>query len=206
MIKTIVIVDMVKNGVNVMNGYKTARRLVAVVCLLALLGYAAVQTSYVQKKLFYPYKYSELVSEYSELRRLDEALVASVILGESKFDDAALSHKGAVGLMQIMPQTAEWIASQIDYEPYTEDVLLDPEVNIRFGTWYLASLREEFNGNEVLMLAAYNAGRGNVKSWMEKYNWTMEFTDIDQIPYKETRQYVAGVLKNKSNYQRLYGM
>jgi soluble lytic murein transglycosylase len=108
--------------------------------------------------------------------------------------------------MQIMPQTAEWIAEQVKFIGFTPEDLLDPETNIRFGTWYLASLREEFDDNEVLMLAAYNAGRGNVKSWMKAYNWTMDFNDIEQIPYKETREYVAKVLKSKQQYRKLYGI
>ncbi len=186
--------------------YKAAKLLVLTVCALAALGYAALETDFVQKRVFYPYKYDALVSEYADLRHIDEALVAGVILSESHFRDAAQSHKGAVGLMQIMPQTAEWIASQIDFEDFKEEDLRDPETNIRFGTWYLASLKEEFEGNEVLMLAAYNAGRGNVKDWMGTYDWTMEFSDIEQIPYKETREYVAKVLKNKERYRKLYGI
>jgi len=106
--------------------------------------------------------------------------------------------------MQVMPETAEWIAQQIDEPSFSVEKLHDPDTNIRFGTWYLSSLQKEFCGNEVLMLAAYNAGRGNVHEWMDTYGWDMDFNDINQIPYQETREYVARVLKNKTKYRSLY--
>jgi soluble lytic murein transglycosylase len=195
-----------KNGVRLYMIFSLLKRAAAVLVLASLVIYAASQTGFVQKKVFYPYEYDYIVSEYAAARRLDEALVAGVIFSESRFRYAAESSRGAVGLMQIMPQTAEWIAEQVKFIGFTPEDLLDPETNIRFGTWYLASLREEFDDNEVLMLAAYNAGRGNVKSWMKAYNWTMDFNDIEQIPYKETREYVAKVLKSKQQYRKLYGI
>ena len=109
-----------------------------------------------------------------------------------------------LGLMQLMTDTAMWIASQIHDDSFTLDKLYDPKTNIRYGTWYLASLKREFKGNEVLMLAAYNAGRGNVKQWMEKYNWGFDFSDHEKIPFDETRGYVAKVLQNKQAYLTLY--
>ncbi|MPN56149.1 Soluble lytic murein transglycosylase [bioreactor metagenome] len=107
--------------------------------------------------------------------------------------------------MQLMPETAQWIASQIEYPDFKLSDLEDPEVNIRFGTWYLQSLKKEFKGNEILMLAAYNGGRGNVKQWMQRYGWGMDFRDIDQIPFRETKEYVGKVLHSKQRYQDLYG-
>lgn len=172
-----------------------------VLCVLAYMGFCS---DWFQKKFIYPYPYKEMVVEYSGVRNLDSNLVAGVILSESKFKLAAKSHKGAIGLMQIMPKTAQWIAEQMEDKQFSLAVLHDPEVNIKFGTWYLQSLKKEFSGNEVLMLAAYNAGRGNVKDWMEKYQWDMNFKDIEQIPYRETRQYVKKVLESKVQYQKLY--
>ena len=106
--------------------------------------------------------------------------------------------------MQMMPETAKWVAEQTDFEDFTLNYLEDPEVSIRLGTWYLASLKKEFNNNEVLVLAAYNGGRGNVKQWMRQYGWTMSFRDINQIPYQETREYVGKVLRSKQQYRELY--
>lgn len=165
---------------------------------------ASYQSDWLQKKLFYPYPYRELIAEYAKAENLERSLVAGVILSESKFKNEARSHKGALGLMQLMPDTAKWIAEQMEDDAFLLEELNDPEINIRFGTWYLNSLRQEFKGNEVLMLAAYNAGRGNVKEWMKKYQWDMNFSDIQQIPFKETREYVAKVLKSKQKYDLLY--
>lgn len=171
---------------------------------LCAFAYIMFQSDWFQRRYIYPFPYQTLVLEYAEARDLDSPLVAGVIRSESNFRLEAQSHKGALGLMQIMPDTANWIAEQIDYAPFRLDDLQDPEISIRFGTWYLASLKKEFHGNEVLMLAAYNAGRGNVKEWMTKYNWDMSFNDIAQIPFKETRQYVAKVLRSKEKYEKLY--
>ena len=82
--------------------------------------------------------------------------------------------------------------------------MYEPEKNIKYGTWYLASLNEEFFGNKVLVLAAYNAGRGNVHEWMEKYGWDENFSDYKQIPFPETREYVQKVLKYERKYKLLY--
>lgn len=178
--------------------------LLILLLLLVVLAYASYQSDWLQKKVFYPYPYKELIAEYAEAENLERSLVAGVILNESKFRNEARSHKGAMGLMQLMPDTAKWIAEQMEDEAFLLEELNDPEINIRFGTWYLNSLHREFKGNEVLMLAAYNAGRGNVKEWMKKYQWDMEFSDVQQIPFKETREYVAKVLKSKQKYDLLY--
>ena len=103
-----------------------------------------------------------------------------------------------------MPDTAEWIAGQIGDKSYNVESLHEPDRNIRYGTWYLAELQREFKGNDVLALAAYNAGRGNVKAWMDENNWSYSFHDIDAIPYKETRDYVRQVIGDRKKYRELY--
>ena len=107
--------------------------------------------------------------------------------------------------MQLMPDTAEWIAVQLDDAGFSVERLHEPAMNIRYGTWYLASLKKEFKGNEVLALAAYNAGRGNVHEWMQENHWDMDFQNAAAIPYEETRAYVMRVLKDRQKYQELYG-
>ena len=87
----------------------------------------------------------------------------------------------------------------------TDTDIKAPATNIQLGTWYLGYLMEEFNHNEVLALAAYNAGRGHVESWMEEYQWDKNFNDIDAIPFPETRLYVRNVLKYQERYEELYG-
>ena len=106
--------------------------------------------------------------------------------------------------MQLMPETAEWIAGQLGESDFSVQKLYNPETNIRYGTWYLALLEREFDGNLVLALAAYNAGRGTVHEWMEENSWPPDFNDISLIPYPETRFYVAKVLKDKTHYETLY--
>lgn len=114
------------------------------------------------------------------------------------------SHRGAIGLMQLMPDTAEWIAGQLEDPSYSIEAIHEPERNIRYGIWYLSTLQREFDGNDVLALAAYNAGRGNVQSWIREYGWPADFHDIDAIPYQETREYVRKVLLTEHKYRSLY--
>jgi soluble lytic murein transglycosylase len=158
----------------------------------------------VQKNYLYPYPYQELVEHYAEEYHVDSALVASVIMNESKFKNDVHSHRGAIGLMQLMPDTAEWIAEQMGDDGFSVEKLHEPETNIRYGTWYLSSLQREFAGNDILVLAAYNAGKGNVYAWMQDNNWAMDFDRIQEIPYEETKLYVRAVLKNRVKYTELY--
>lgn len=107
-------------------------------------------------------------------------------------------------LCKLCQKSASWIAAQIEDDNFSVDKLYDINMNIKYGTWYLSELQTEFKGNEVLALAAYNAGRGNVYEWMEKYHWNMNFKDYTKIPFPETREYVKRVLENKKHYNRLY--
>lgn len=172
--------------------------------LLLLAVWGGLQLPSVQKKYIYPFPYQELVTEYAADYRVDRHLVAAVIKGESKFQNDVRSHRGAVGLMQLMPDTAAWIAKNLKDPQYSQERLQEPACNIRYGVWYLGDLEQEFHGNDILALAAYNAGRGNVNDWIQQYGWTRDFTDIDAIPYGETREYVRQVLKDKRAYERLY--
>ena len=127
---------------------------------------------------------------YADANGIPPALVASVIMHESKFSNDVHSSRGAIGLMQIMPETAEWIAGELDEPEFSLQALHDPEMNIRYGTWYLALLTREFNDNQVLALAAYNAGPNAVK----KYGGIP--------PYAETQNYVKSIL---SKYDKMKG-
>lgn len=175
------------------------------VACLALIGYSLWHSDDFQRKYLYPFPHREKVFRYAEENDVDPFLVAGVISAESKFVAGARSHKGAQGLMQMMPETGRWVAGQTDYPEFTPEALYDPEVSIRFGTWYLASLKKEFNDNDILVLAAYNGGRGNVKQWMGEYGWNYDFCDIDRIPYRETKEYVKRVLQARERYRDLYG-
>lgn len=176
-----------------------------VVVALCFLIYFLSQMGSVQRKYIYPYPYQNEISFYSKQYGVESNFVLAVIKAESNFKKDATSRRGAMGLMQLMPSTAAWIGEQLDEpECTTLAEFYEPERNIRYGVWYLSDLREEFKKNPVLMLAAYNAGRGNVHEWMNLYGWDMNFKDIDEIPYAETREYVKKVLKNHEKYQKLY--
>ncbi|MBQ8698516.1 MAG: lytic transglycosylase domain-containing protein [Schwartzia sp.] len=174
------------------------------IIFLAFIAYFVSQIEPVKKKYIYPYPYQELITLYSDANGVSSALVASVIMHESKFSNSVHSPRGAIGLMQLMPETAAWIAEELDDGDFSLQKLHEPEMNIRYGTWYLALLEREFDGNPVLALAAYNAGRGTVHEWMEEYEWPPDFHNVSEIPYPETRLYVLRVLKDKKHYEALY--
>ena len=158
-----------------------------------------------QKRYIYPFPNQDIVFHYSLQNDLDPFLVAAVIRTESKFLPRARSPRGAFGLMQMMPETAMWVAKESNETAFNLERLAEPEVSIRMGTWYLANLNQEFKRNPVLVLAAYNAGRGNVKEWIQHHGWSQEFSDTAQIPFKETREYVGKVLSSRQRYAELYG-
>ena len=180
------------------------KKLLLMILVLASLSYFIWQNEDFQRKYLYPYDYQDTINFYADRYEVDRNLVASVILAESKFRQDATSVHGARGLMQIMPETARWIATQIKDDSFSVDKLYNVNMNIKYGTWYLSELQTEFEGNEVLALAAYNAGRGNVYEWMEKYHWDINFKDYTKIPFPETREYVKRVLENKKHYNKLY--
>lgn len=122
---------------------------------------------------------SILIEKSAEEQHVSPSLLQAVILTESKFDAKAVSHVGAVGMMQLMPETAEWISEE---SGLPADDLNRPDENIPLGAWYLNFLLKKYHNNEVLALAAYNAGRGNVDEWVEKYNWGEGFSKVDEIP------------------------
>ncbi len=155
-------------------------------------------------KMLYPLKYKNLVFKYADFFDLDPYLVTAIMYRESKFDTRALSPKGAIGLMQIMPDTASWIAQNLKIEDFQVDDLYDSETNIYFANWYLADLSHEFEGNLIAILAAYNGGRGNVNKWITENQWSGEVHKINQIPFPETQKFVSSVLSLYQRYLQLY--
>lgn len=154
--------------------------------------------------IFYPLPHQELVFSEASQHDVDPYLVFAIIRAESKYQNAAESAVGAKGLMQIMPETANWIAEQNGIVDFKLEDLYEPAINIRFGCWYLHSLSKEFNGNIPLMVSSYNAGRGRVQEWMVGEVWNGEPKEIEKIPFPETRQYLKNVLKNYEAYQAIY--
>ena len=157
------------------------------------------------QRILYPFPYRDKIETHAARYRVDRFLAISVMKVESNFSEDARSKSGAVGLMQIMPETANWIATQLDEKPPSIRQLHNSDTNIKYGIWYLAELEDEFFGNDVLALAAYNAGRGNVQHWMESNGWRKNFSNVDAIPFDETRHYVKKVLACREKYSELYG-
>ncbi|MFZ3101011.1 MAG: lytic transglycosylase domain-containing protein [Desulfitobacteriaceae bacterium] len=178
-------------------------RTLFIVILGSLLVCGLGQTS-VYQKIIYPYPHRILIEKYATLYGVDPLLVVSVIREESKFLPQSESHKGAKGLMQLMPSTAQAIAKSLGDKDYNDQDLVMPEKNIQYGTWYLASLKKEFDNNPTLVLAAYNGGRGHVKDWIKNNQLKLDQLRYQDIPFKETRQYVERVLKSYQIYSKLY--
>lgn len=155
-------------------------------------------------RAFYPIQYKDIIFSEARNNGMDPFLMAAIVKTESNFNNLAVSPKGARGLMQIMPDTGSWVAKQGGIPDYSPARLFEPAYNIRIGGWYLADLNEEFNGNTILVLAAYNGGRGNVKKWISREDWNIQSQNLDQIPFPETRQFVRKVLWYQKVYTYLY--
>ncbi|MCL6611538.1 MAG: lytic transglycosylase domain-containing protein [Peptococcaceae bacterium] len=156
-------------------------------------------------RFFFPIPYRQMIFREAAGAGLDAFLVAAIVKTESDFNAGAVSVKGARGLMQIMPETGKWVAGKKGLQGYNPDLLFNPEYNVRIGVWYVSELYREYRGDTVLVLAAYNAGRGNVGKWLEQHSWTGEQGSIDQIPFPETRQFIRKVLFYQKVYRHLYG-
>jgi soluble lytic murein transglycosylase len=154
-------------------------------------------------KFVYPIEYENEVGESSARYHINPYVVLAVIRVESNFFPNQRSSRGAVGLMQIMPNTAEWI---VQYKREPKEILSqidEPHVNIDMGTWFLMALHKEFGDNWVATLAAYNAGPGNVHKWIQN-GWEPSMETIDGIPFGETRHYVQRVLYYVKKYEWVY--
>ena len=152
----------------------------------------------------YPLDYKEDIDRYSNVNNIDPYLVASIINVESSFNKEAISPKDARGLMQIAEKTGEWGAEELEIDGYKNESLYNPEINIRIGTWYLKKLEKEFDGNLDLMLAAYNGGSGNVNKWLQNKEYSKDGVRLDNIPFKETENYLKRVKNNYKIYKGIY--
>ena len=151
----------------------------------------------------YPVSFSEPIERYAAEYTLDPYLVLSIMRCESSFRTDAVSSAGAIGLMQIMPDSGEWIAHKLDEEPFDVSVLYDPETSIRFACWYLLFLTNRLNGDRTNIIAAYNAGHGSVEGWLKNPAYAQNGTLVS-IPYPETERYVQKVNKAYEMYRKLY--
>lgn len=150
----------------------------------------------------YPMDFAESVSKYSEKYGVPEIIIYSVIKTESDFKSNAVSSVGAVGLMQIMPSTCEWISARLG-ETNEFALMYDPDTNIRYGTYLISFLKLRY-GNWDTVFAAYNAGHGRVDQWLENEEYSSGNGVLHTIPLKETRGYIEKVNNARAVYKRLY--
>lgn len=153
-------------------------------------------------KYFYPIKYSDLISENSEKYNVEPVIVYAVIRCESSFDKDAISPVNAKGLMQILPETFEWLQTKTG-EKLPEEALHNEKVSIKYGTLLLSVLIEKF-GDVQTAVAAYHAGIGIVGEWLENNEYSKDGKTLDVIPYNDTQYYVNRVMKSIDVYTNLY--
>lgn len=157
------------------------------------------------QKIIYKKQYTEYVSQYSKKYNVDENLIYAVIKAESNFDVNARSSKNAIGLMQLMKETAKEVSQNIDLQLTDEELeekLQEADLNINLGTKYLSILIEKYQNIEIA-ITAYNAGIGTVNNWIEKGIIKSDGSDIENIPYKETNNYVRKILRDYEIYTNL---
>jgi soluble lytic murein transglycosylase len=150
-----------------------------------------------------PLSYANVIREQAAEKHLDPALIAAVIYAETKFDPRT-SAAGAQGPMQIMPATAEFLARRSGAVTFRVSDLGNPAINIAYGSYYLRYLLDHYGGSKVLALAAYNGGETNVDRWVAEARQQGHPLTISEIPFPETRDYVAKVLSEQRNYRRTY--
>ncbi|HZL04398.1 MAG TPA: lytic transglycosylase domain-containing protein [Coriobacteriia bacterium] len=172
----------------------------AVVLLLTAIAFLAVRGPAWWQRQYYPLEYAGIIGVVSAEHGVDPYLVSALINAESGFDASEVSHAGAIGLMQVMPETAAEVAREWGLLSATDtQALLRPELNIDIGTRHLAALIERY-GDPAVALAAYNAGEGSVDRWIEESGKS----GVLAAAYPETRRYVRRVLQERDRYAALY--
>ena len=168
-------------------------------------GYVWYEEAQHQKALRnYPVAFTELIQASAKKYSLDPYLVQSIMRCESSNDPLAKSDVGAIGLMQIMPDTGEWIAHKIDPElAYSLDMLEDPATNIEYGCWYLRFLSDRFSDRPMEVIAAYNAGHGSVEEWLKDARFSQNGV-LTSIAFEDAARYYEHVMTAYENYTKLY--
>ena len=156
---------------------------------------------YIQKEYVYPLEYKETVFKCADEFNLNRALIFAVIKTESNFDPNAKSKAGAVGLMQITPETGEYIANRLGIEEYS---LTNAQTNIKFGCYYIRYLKDRFKQLDTALIA-YNAGEGKVSDWLKNPDLSSDGITLKTVPYRESNEYIKKIHENFSKYKKLYG-
>jgi len=172
--------------------------IVAVLGAAVALIVAKVDVQQALREVTLPLRHDDIIRQQAAEKDLDPALIAAVIYAESRFAEGQTSAAGAMGLMQVTPSTAEAIAAKSGGTAFQVSDLDDPEINIRYGTYHLRDLLDQYDGNLIAALAAYNAGSGNVDKWGGSA------LELDDIRFDETRAYVEQVLQKRDQYRDNY--
>jgi soluble lytic murein transglycosylase len=172
--------------------------------IVAVLSLVKPADHAVKEVFILPLRHEDIIRQQAAAKKVDPSLIAGVIYTESRFRDAT-SHAGAKGLMQLMPETADYIARKSGGTRFERADLATPQINIAYGTWYLRYLLDKYSNNTILTLAAYNAGEGKVDEWRASAAASGEkFRVSSHIPFQETRDYVHRVLSARSSYRKNY--
>ena len=155
------------------------------------------------REITLPLRHDDIIRQQAADKGLDPALIAAVIYEESRFRDQT-SHAGARGLMQITPETADFIARRSGGSGFVQEDLATPQINITYGSYFLRYLIDHYDGNETLAIAAYNAGQANVDRWVVRAGGSGAFDSARHIPFPETRAYVSNVQESRADYRDHY--
>ncbi|ABR49262.1 Lytic transglycosylase, catalytic [Alkaliphilus metalliredigens QYMF] len=179
-------------------------RVLLVILLICIMAVVSVLSINWILRIAYPFHYQELIEKHADHYGVDPHLVVSIMRNESRFNPEAISRADAKGLMQIAPITGQWASERLEIENYTEEMLFEPDLNIQMGTWYLNILHKEFDDKLELIVAAYNAGNGNVTKWLGNPEYSPDGETLEYIPFGETRFYSKKVLRDYKIYKRIY--
>ncbi|MGO4370503.1 lytic transglycosylase domain-containing protein [Paenibacillus sp. 2TAB19] len=180
------------------------RKRVVLVLLLGFIAILFLKSDWLGEYM-YPVYYKDDIRASASNYGLEPHLVAAVIRTESNYKTSSQSDKGAVGLMQMMPNTAKDVVRRAGFTEVTEDMLKHrADVSIELGSWYLSSLHQRFDQNSIAAIAAYNAGPTRVSEWLNTGEWDGKLDTVKQIPYGETRHYVQRVIYYYNKYKELY--
>jgi len=185
---------------------KRKKKILAAVIILFISGLITFYLYKLSVEIQYPLPHYDIVTKYSLKYNVEAPLIYAIIKAESNFVPDARSSKGAIGLMQVTPDTGKWISEKLKVSDFDEYQLLNPETNIEYGVWYinwLKSLEVLNNGeNTDVIIAAYNGGNGRVAQWLKNKEYSSDGKKLDHIPYDETANYVIRVNKYIEIYDK----
>lgn len=176
-------------------------KILITICFCVLIIVLVIGVKNIGTKLMYPIKYENYIEKYAKEEEIEEELIYAIIKNESNFKPDAISNKNALGLMQLMENTAYEVEKEFKMD-LDKNQILEPENNIKLGTRYLSNLIKKYNSTE-LALAAYNAGSGNVDKWIKDGVLKEDGSDIENIPFKETNNYIRRILRDYKIYKKL---